>query len=60
MPQKWRAYGYRIITVAIPLLTAYGVIDETVAPQWVALGAAMLGTATASAYTSRSGNDTPD
>lgn len=52
MSEKTRAYLYRVTTAAIPLLTAYGVVSEEVAPLWVALGAAVLATGTAARHTS--------
>lgn len=62
IPKRVRKYGYGVITAAIPLLTGYGVIAESMAPQWGALAAALLGTGTAAWYTrdgkSQSDNDT--
>lgn len=49
--QKLRAWGYRVVTAAVPLLTAYGVVADQMTPYWVALGAAVLGTGTAAANT---------
>lgn len=50
IPAQIRTWLYGMITAAIPLLSAYGIISEQVAPLWVALGAALLGTTTAFAY----------
>lgn len=50
IPAYIRTWLYGIITAAIPLLSAYGIISEQVAPLWVALGASLLGTTTAFAY----------
>ncbi|WP_298634997.1 hypothetical protein [uncultured Mobiluncus sp.] len=50
IPARIRTWLYGIITAAIPLLSAYGVISEQMAPLWVALGAALLGSSTAFAY----------
>lgn len=55
MSEPTRAWIYRVLTAAVPLLIAYGVIGEQVAPLWVALGAAGLGTGLASANTSTRG-----
>lgn len=52
MTEATRAWIYRILTAAVPLLIVYGVLDDQAAPLWVALAAAALGTGTASAYTS--------
>lgn len=50
IPPKVRDYGYPIVTAAVPLLAAYGAISEQHVPLWIALGAALLGTATATVY----------
>lgn len=55
MSEPTRAWIYRVLTVAVPLLVTYGVVDDQVAPLWVALGAAVLGTGLASANTSTRG-----
>lgn len=52
MSEPTRAWIYRVLTAVTPLLIAYGVIGEQVAPLWVALGGAVLGTGLASAHTS--------
>lgn len=46
-----RAWIYRVVTAALPLLTAYGVIAESKVPLIVALAAAVLGTGMAAANT---------
>ena len=46
-----RAWIYRVITAALPLLTAYGVVAETDVPLIVALVAAILGTGLAARNT---------
>ena len=51
-PLSWltpqvRAWLYGIITAAVPILTVYGIVDQTTAPLWVSLAASVLGTATA-------------
>jgi hypothetical protein len=52
IPLKVRAYLYRVLTAAVPTLVAYGAIEDNKAALWVGLGAAVLGTGTASVYTS--------
>lgn len=54
MDEATRAWIYRVLTAVVPILIAYGVLDEQVAPLWVALGAAVLGTGLAAANTSTS------
>jgi len=51
IPVKVRAYLYRVLTAAVPLLVGYGVLEDSTAAIWVGLGAAVLGTGTATAYT---------
>lgn len=46
-----RAWLYGIVTAIVPLLTIYGIVDQTAAPLWLALGASVLGTSTALAHT---------
>ncbi len=43
MPESTRAYIYRVLVVAQPLATAYGIIDDQKAALWLALAAAVLG-----------------
>ncbi len=50
IPPRVRDYAYPILTALVPILAAYGLITEAMVPLWVALGAAVLGTATATAY----------
>lgn len=52
MDEATRAWIYRVLTAVVPILIAYGVLDEQVAPLWVALGAAVLGTGMAAVNTS--------
>ena len=57
-PLSWltpqvRAWLYGIITAAVPILTVYGIVDQTTAPLWISLAASVLGTATALAHTPR-------
>lgn len=46
-----RAWLYGIITALVPILTIYGIIDQSTAPLWLSLAASVLGTATALAHT---------
>lgn len=50
IPASVRTWIYGIVTAAIPLLSAYGIISEHTAPLWVALAAAILASGTALAY----------
>lgn len=52
MPEHVRAYIYRILVVALPLLIAYGVVDEQNAALWLALAGAVLSTGLAAVNTS--------
>ncbi len=47
-----RAWVYRVVTAALPLLTAYGVVTEEKVPLIVALVAAVLSTGMAARNTS--------
>jgi hypothetical protein len=47
-----RAWIYRIITAAIPILTYYGIISDDAAPLILGLAAAFLGTGLAVMNTS--------
>jgi uncharacterized transporter YbjL len=42
-----RQWCYGILTVAVPLLIGYGILDAVQAALWLALGGAVLGTGTA-------------
>lgn len=42
-----RQWLYGVMTVAVPILISIGVIDANQAALWLALGAAVLGTGTA-------------
>lgn len=48
-----RRWLYVVITAAVPLLITYGYVEQTTAPQWLALAASVLGTGTALAHTPR-------
>lgn len=55
-----RAWLYGIVTAIVPLLTIYGILDQTAAPLWLALGASVLGTSTALAHTPFGGDSARD
>lgn len=59
MKESTRAYLYRIVTVVIPILTAYGVVSEEKAPLFVALAAAVFSTALAAKNTSTTADEPP-
>lgn len=42
-----RQYLYNVLTVAVPVAIAYGIIDANQAALWLALGGASLGIGTA-------------
>jgi hypothetical protein len=44
---KFRQWLYTVITIAVPILVSYGVVDANQVPLWLALAAAVLGTGTA-------------
>ena len=44
IPEKTRAWIYRISVAAVPLLTGYGVIEDSKAALWLGLIGAVLGT----------------
>jgi len=48
-----RAWMYGIITALVPILTVYGIIDQSTAPLWLSLAASVLATSTALAHTPR-------
>lgn len=52
IPVHVRAWLYRVLTAFVPLLIAYGVVSEQASLLWVSLIASVLGTGTATAYTS--------
>jgi len=55
IPEKTRAWIYRITTALVPVLTGYGVIEDSKAALWLGLAGAVLGfgvSALASANTS--------
>lgn len=56
IPRRVRRYLYQVATAVVPLLVAYGVIDNQTAPLWIALAASVTATATAALHTPRSGD----
>jgi len=52
MKQATRAYIYRVLLAALPLLTAYGVVAEEQVALFVGLAAAVLGVGLATVNTS--------
>lgn len=53
--EQTRAYIYRVLTAAVPLVTAYGILDGRTAALWLGLAAAILGTGLAAYNTSTKG-----
>lgn len=49
-----RAWIYGVITALVPILTIYGIVDQSTAPLWLSLAASVLATSTALAHTPRS------
>ena len=52
-----RAWVYRVLTAAVPLVAAYGIIDGRTAALWVSMIAAILGTSLAAYNTSTKAGD---
>jgi hypothetical protein len=52
-----RAWIYRVLTAAVPLVAAYGFIDGRTAALWLGLAAAILGTGLAAYNTSTKAGD---
>lgn len=52
MKESTRAYLYRVLLAAQPIVTAYGIVTDQLAALWVGLGAAVLGIGLAAANTS--------
>ena len=52
-----RAWIYRVLTAAVPIITAYGIIDGRTAALWLGLVAAILGTSLAAYNTSTKAGD---
>jgi len=55
-----RAWLYGVVTAIVPLLTIYGIVDQSTAPLWLALAASVLGTSTALAHTPFGGDSARD
>lgn len=47
-----RAWIYRVLVAAIPVLIAYGIVDQATAAVWIGLAAAVLGVGLAAVNTS--------
>lgn len=61
IPAHVRDWLYPVAVAVIALLGGYGLITEAMAPLWIALAAALLGTGTATAYRpGRSPESAPD
>lgn len=52
MSEHRRAWLYRALLATMPLLTAYGVMAEDIAPLWIALLGQVLGFGMAATHTS--------
>ena len=52
-----RAWIYRVLTAAVPLVTAYGIIDQRTAALWLGVIGALVGIGLASMNTSTKGPD---
>lgn len=52
MSEQARAWVYRVLTAAVPLAIAYGVVDDRTASLWVAFAGAVLGLGLATVNTS--------
>ena len=52
-----RAWIYRVLTAAVPLVAAYGFIDQRTAALWLGLAGAILGTSLAAYNTSTKAGD---
>jgi hypothetical protein len=52
-----RAWIYRVLTAAVPLVAAYGFIDGRIAALWLSMCAAILGTGLAAYNTSTKAGD---
>ena len=55
--EQTRAYIYRVLTAAVPLVTAYGILDGRTAALWLGLAGAILGTSLAAYNTSTKAGD---
>ena len=52
-----RAWIYRVLTAAVPLVAAYGIVDGRTAALWLSMCAAILGTGLAAYNTSTKAGD---
>lgn len=56
MTEKTRAYIYRVLLAAQPLIIAYGLADDKTIALWLSVVSAVLGTGLASVNTSTKAN----
>lgn len=52
IPEVYRAWIYRVLTAAQPLIVAYGITTNETAALWLAFASAVLGLGLATANTS--------
>lgn len=52
LTEKQRGWVYRVMLAALPLLVAYGILDEQTAPLWAALALAFTSSGLAAKHTS--------
>ena len=50
-----RRWLYGVALALVPLLVAYGILEDSTAPLWVALAPSVLSTSTALAHTPQTG-----
>jgi hypothetical protein len=55
--EQTRAWIYRVLTAAVPLVAAYGIVDGRTAALWLSMCAAILGTGLAAYNTSTKAGD---
>lgn len=53
IPEWVRAWVYRVATAVMPLLIAYGIVDDQKAAMWIGVATAVLVPGLAAANTSR-------
>lgn len=56
LPEKQRAYVYRVLSAVVLLAVAYGVVSGDEAALWLVLAAAVLGLPAAAVNTSTKGD----
>ncbi len=60
IPEKTRAWIYRVATALVPILTGYGVIEDSKAALWIGLVGAVLGLGTGALAAANTGAKTGD